>query len=67
MEEYTEPLSYLIDRRWISKLGSEAADRLRIAECCGTKAEGGVQNRYLVEEVLLGVARPSLSPRQTSS
>ena len=67
MQEYSEPLSDFIDRRWIPKLRGEAADRLSIAECCGTKAEVGVQNRYLVEEVLLEAVRPSPSPRQTSS
>jgi hypothetical protein len=67
VQEDAEPLSYVIDRRWIPKLRREAADRLSIVECRGAKAEAGVQNCYLVEEVLLEAVRPSPSPRQTSS
>ena len=66
-EEHAEPLSYLIDRRGITQLRGEATDRLGIGECCGTKADGGVQNCYLVGEGLADGARPSPSPRQTSS
>ena len=66
-QEYFEPLRYLIDRRRIPELRREASDRRSVVERSGTKTERGAQNGYLVREGLPDPARPSPSPRQTSS
>src|SRR5688572_11953283 len=52
VQEYIEPLSYLIDSRRVLEFSGEARDGRSVVECRGTEAEGGGQNRYRVRDVL---------------